>query len=114
MVIYEDGDQETLNLTKEPWELVEEEDNASDPIQEIVPGPSDLSDMFIVVLAAVGRCLTLKECDDGPPSIKTSFFRCKSNHLKSYKNIKSTKCFSLTITMRLFQFYNCIIENIIS
>ncbi|WMV21915.1 hypothetical protein MTR67_015300 [Solanum verrucosum] len=43
-VIYGDGDQEMLNLTKERWELVDN-DNASDPIHEIAPGPSDLSDM---------------------------------------------------------------------
>nr|XP_004236455.1 uncharacterized protein LOC101253678 isoform X1 [Solanum lycopersicum] len=43
-VIYGDGDQEILNLTKERWELVDN-DNASDPIHEIAPGPSDLSDM---------------------------------------------------------------------
>ncbi|KAF3665366.1 putative protein transport protein Sec61 subunit beta-like [Capsicum annuum] len=43
-VIYGDGEQEMLNLIKERWELVVD-DNASDPIQEIVPGPSDLSDM---------------------------------------------------------------------
>ncbi|PHT47588.1 hypothetical protein CQW23_11796 [Capsicum baccatum] len=43
-VLYEDGAHEILDLTEEHWELVEEEDNASLPIQEIVPGPSDLSD----------------------------------------------------------------------
>ncbi|CAN4088531.1 unnamed protein product [Withania somnifera] len=42
-VIYGDGDQEMLNLTKERWELVD--DNASYPIQEIVPGTSDSPDM---------------------------------------------------------------------
>ncbi|MCD7471004.1 hypothetical protein HAX54_011267 [Datura stramonium] len=42
MVTYEDGYQEKLNLTKEHWELVDNDDT-SDPIQEIVPGPSDLS-----------------------------------------------------------------------
>ncbi|KAJ8553607.1 hypothetical protein K7X08_024285 [Anisodus acutangulus] len=44
MVIYEDGDQEMLNLAKERWELVED-DNASVPSHKIVPGPSDSSDM---------------------------------------------------------------------
>ncbi|WMV30612.1 hypothetical protein MTR67_023997 [Solanum verrucosum] len=43
-VIYGDGDQEMLNFTKERWELV---DNASNPIHEIAPGPSDLSDMCL-------------------------------------------------------------------
>ncbi|CAN4086419.1 unnamed protein product [Withania somnifera] len=42
MVIYGDGDQEMLNLAKERWELVVD-DNASDPIQEIVPGTNDSS-----------------------------------------------------------------------
>ncbi|MCE2055532.1 hypothetical protein HAX54_042836 [Datura stramonium] len=46
VVIYEDGDQEMLNLSKEHWELIDNE-NASDPIQEIVPGPTDLSDMCL-------------------------------------------------------------------
>ncbi|KAK4362171.1 hypothetical protein RND71_017412 [Anisodus tanguticus] len=56
MVIYEDGDQEMLNLARERWELVED-DNASVPVgscqaylfpsllHKIVPGPSDSSDM---------------------------------------------------------------------
>ncbi|XP_055825443.1 sister chromatid cohesion protein PDS5 homolog D-like isoform X2 [Solanum dulcamara] len=44
MVYYRDGEQEMLNLAKERWELVDN-DNASDPIQEVVPGSSDLSDM---------------------------------------------------------------------
>ncbi|XP_059303537.1 sister chromatid cohesion protein PDS5 homolog C-like isoform X5 [Lycium ferocissimum] len=43
MVIYEDGEQEMLNLTNERWELVED-DNASVPSHKIVPDPSDLSD----------------------------------------------------------------------
>ncbi|XP_075112728.1 sister chromatid cohesion protein PDS5 homolog D-like isoform X2 [Nicotiana tabacum] len=44
MVIYDDGDEETLDLTSEHWELVVE-DNASDPRREIVSGPSDSFDM---------------------------------------------------------------------
>nr|XP_016499956.1 PREDICTED: uncharacterized protein LOC107818446 isoform X3 [Nicotiana tabacum] len=44
MVIYDDGEEETLDLTSERWELVVE-DNASDPRREIVSGPSDSFDM---------------------------------------------------------------------
>ncbi|KAJ8568130.1 hypothetical protein K7X08_020852 [Anisodus acutangulus] len=46
MVIYEDGDQEMLNLTKERWELVEH-DYASVHRHKIIPSPSDSSDMSL-------------------------------------------------------------------
>ncbi|KAM3269007.1 sister chromatid cohesion protein PDS5 D isoform X1 [Capsicum chacoense] len=82
-VLYEDGAHEILDLTEEHWELVEEEDNASLPIQEIVSGPSDLSDSDMPLVCFIRNIRKKKKgkatADPTTPSTMTRLHKLTPN-----------------------------------
>ncbi|XP_060171101.1 sister chromatid cohesion protein PDS5 homolog C-like [Lycium barbarum] len=73
-VIYEDGDQEMLNLTKERWELVED-DNASVPalnVDDDVPVLTPVTESKQIVCSRAKLCRKIwqgKEPDDPTPPL---------------------------------------------